>query len=191
LEKSNRELQPYPGSKEHAKRPLERVYMDIMTSSVTSIEGYDYALIITDDASMCRWAYGLETEDEANAMARKWKADMADIRDRHKLEVIIRDNASELKSEDLTDHLESLGFKNYYSAAYEQWQNGLAESSINSLNLLVRQQVVESGMTGMFWFRAFITAKDAKNATYHECIKTTQHMLVYCQPKNLSKFLAF
>ena len=33
-------LQPYPKSKEHAKRPLERVYMDIMSSNVTSIEGY-------------------------------------------------------------------------------------------------------------------------------------------------------
>ena len=185
------QLQPYPGSKEHAKRPLERVYMDIMTSSITSIEGYDYALIITDDASMYRWAYGLKTKDEANAMVRKWIADITDIRDRHKLEIIFRDNASELKSKDLTDHLESLGFKNYYSAAYEQWQNGLAESSIKSLNLLVRPQMVESGMTGMFWFRALITAKDARNATYHERIKTTPHMLVYGQPKNLSKFRAF
>jgi hypothetical protein len=54
-------LQPYPKSKEHARRPLERVYMDIMSSSVTSIEGYDYALVITDDASMYRWVYGLKT----------------------------------------------------------------------------------------------------------------------------------
>jgi hypothetical protein len=51
---------------------------------------------------------------------------------------MIRDNAGELKSKDLTDHIESLGFKNYYSVAYEQWQNGLSESSINSLMLLVR-----------------------------------------------------
>jgi hypothetical protein len=51
--------------------------------------------------------------------------------------------------------------------------------------------MVESGMTGMFWFLALITAKDAMNATYHERIKTTPHMLVYCQPKNLSKFRAF
>jgi hypothetical protein len=41
-------FQPYPKSKEHA---LERVYMDIMTSSFTSLERYDYALIITDDES--------------------------------------------------------------------------------------------------------------------------------------------
>jgi hypothetical protein len=66
--------------------------MDIMTSSITSIEGYDYALIITDDASMYRWAYGLKTKTEANAMVRKWIADTTDIRDQHKLEVLIRDN---------------------------------------------------------------------------------------------------
>ena len=112
-------LQPYPKNKEHAKKPLERVYMDIMTSSVTSIEGYDYALVITDDASMYRWAYGLKTKDEANPMVRRWISDIADIRDRHRLEIIIRDNASELRSKDLTDYLEGLGMKNYYSAAYE------------------------------------------------------------------------
>jgi hypothetical protein len=83
------QLQPYPGSKEHVKRPLERVYMDIMTSLITSIEGYNYALIITDDASMYRWAYWLKTKNEANSMVQKWIADIADISDRHKLEIII------------------------------------------------------------------------------------------------------
>ena len=63
-------------------------------------------------ASMYQWAYGLKTKDEANATVQKWTADIADIIDRHKLEITIRDNVSELKSKDLTDHLESLGFKN-------------------------------------------------------------------------------
>jgi hypothetical protein len=121
-------------------------------------------------------------------MVRKWTAEIADIRDRHKLEFIIRDNASELKSKDLTDHLESLGFKNYYSAAYEHWQNGLDEPLIKSLNLLARQQMVESGMTVMFWFRALITAKDVRHATYHKRIKTMQLMLVYGQPKTFPSF---
>ena len=77
--------QPLPKSKEHARRPLERVYMDIMSSSITSVEGYNVALIITDDASMFRWVYGFKTKDEANAMVRRWIADIADIRDRHSL----------------------------------------------------------------------------------------------------------
>ena len=65
-------LQPYPKTKEHAKLLLERVYMDIMSSSVTSIEGYDYALVITDDASMYRWVYGLNKKSDADDAARKW-----------------------------------------------------------------------------------------------------------------------
>ena len=43
-----------PRSPEHAQWPIERVYMDIMSSSVKSIEGHNYALIITDDVSMFR-----------------------------------------------------------------------------------------------------------------------------------------
>ena len=39
-------------SRKHSKRPLKRVYMDIMSSSIQSIEGYNYALAIVDDASM-------------------------------------------------------------------------------------------------------------------------------------------
>ena len=184
-------LQPYPKSKEHARRPLERVYMDIMSSNVTSIEGYDYALVITDDASMYRWVYGLKTKDEANSAVRKWISDIVDIRDRHKLEVIIRDNAGELKSKDLTEHIETLGFKNYFSVAYEQWQNGLSESSIKSLGLLVRPQMAESGMAGRFWFRALVSARDGRNVTYHERIKTTPHKMVFGEPKNVSRFRAF
>ena len=184
-------LQPYPKSKPHAKRPLERVYIDIMSSSTTSIEGFDHALVVTDDASMYRWAYGLKTKDEANAAVRKWISDIVDIRDRHPLEVIIRDNAGELRSKDINDHIVSLGFKNYFSVAYEQWQNGLSESSIKSLGLLVRPQMAESGMAGRFWFRALISARDGRNVTYHERIKTTPHKMIFGESKNVSRFRAF
>jgi hypothetical protein len=51
--------------------------------------------------------------------------------------------------------------------------------------------MVESGMTGIFWFLALIRTKDVRNATYHYHIKTTPHMIVYIQPKNISKFQAF
>lgn len=45
--------------------------------------------------------YGLKTKDEANSAVRKWISDILDIRDRHRFEVIIRDNAGELRSKDL------------------------------------------------------------------------------------------
>ena len=123
-------LQPYPKTKEHAKRPLERVYMDIMSSSVTSIEGYNYALVITDDAYMYQLVYGLKKKSDADDAARKWVCDIVEIRARHLLQIVIRNNAGELKSQALKDYIESIRAKDYFSVAYEQWQNGLAESLI-------------------------------------------------------------
>ena len=115
-----------------------------MSSATPSIEGNNYALVITDDASMYR----------------------ANIRARYVLQIPIRDNAGELRSADLNTFIESLGVKNYFSVAYEQYQNGPAESSIHSLSLLSRTQMVESGLMGKFWYRALVNAKDTRNATY-------------------------
>ena len=47
-------------SREHAKLPLERVYMDMMSLSIPSMEGYNYALIIVDGVSTYRWVHGLK-----------------------------------------------------------------------------------------------------------------------------------
>ena len=60
-------LEPYPDRKERATNPLGRVYVDIFSSSVISIEGYRYALLIVDDASDHKWVYGLKTKDDTLA----------------------------------------------------------------------------------------------------------------------------
>ena len=79
--------------------------------------------------------------------------------------------------------------------AYEQYQNGPAESSINSIMLLNRTQMIESGLLGGFWFQALVTsngsAKDERNVAYHYQIKTTPYYFMHGEPKNLSKFWAF
>ena len=73
------------------------LYMDMMSSATPSIEGNNYALVITDDASMYRWVYGLKEKSDSNAAAQKWICDIASIRARHVLQILIRDNAGELK----------------------------------------------------------------------------------------------
>ena len=68
-----------------------------------------------------------------------------------------------MKSADLKEFIESLDVQNYFSVAYEQYQNGLAESLINSIMLLNQTQMVESGFMGGFWYRALalVNAKEA------------------------------
>ena len=69
-----------PGRKERSDKPLSRVYMDIFSSSVTSIEGHNYALVITDDCTGYRWLYGLKTKDDILRAVKKWYSGIAVLR---------------------------------------------------------------------------------------------------------------
>ena len=45
--------------------------MDVYSSSVTSIEGYNHALIITDSCSENSWQYGMKTKDEVLVISER------------------------------------------------------------------------------------------------------------------------
>jgi hypothetical protein len=135
-----------PGRKERSGKSLAKVYMDTFSSSVTSIEGHNYALIITDECTGYRWLYGLKTKDDVLKAVKKWYSDIAGLRETHTLLVVMRDNAGRPgnKSKKIVEFLESHGIENRYSTPYEQWQNGQGESAINSLRFLARSAMVDS-----------------------------------------------
>ena len=57
--------------------------------------------------------------------------------------------------------------------------------------LLKRTQMVESALMGGFCYRALVSAKDARNVTCHNRIKTPPLYFIRGKPKNLSRFRAF
>ncbi len=89
--------------------------MDIFSSSLTLIEGRNYALIITDDCTGYRQLYGLKTKDDILKAVKKWYSDIAELRETHTLLVVMKDNAGENKSKEIVNFLESHGIKNHYS----------------------------------------------------------------------------
>jgi hypothetical protein len=62
-----------------ASQPLDRVHMDLYSSSITSIEGYNHAIIFTDSNSGMRWQYGMKTKNETIDMAKRWFAEIGDV----------------------------------------------------------------------------------------------------------------
>ncbi len=62
----------------------------------------------------------------------------------------MRDNTGENKSHEIIEYFESIGVKNYFSTANEQWQNELPESAINSIMTLSWTIMAESGLGGRF-----------------------------------------
>ncbi len=110
---------------------------------------------------------------------------------KHKLVVVMRDNAGENKSHEIIEYFESIGVKNYFSTANEQWQNGLPESAINSIMMLSRTIMAESELGGRFWFKSALAGCEARNVTYKERIGTTPWKLMHGVPRDVSKFRAF
>ena len=58
--------------------------------------------------------------------AQRWMAEIAELREKYPLLVVMRDNAGEVKSKELSEYFTSMGVENYYSTAYEpgkmDWQ---------------------------------------------------------------------
>ena len=88
----------------------------------------------------------MKTKDDAIKASRTWYAGIADLRNKHKLVVLMRDNASEYKSEEMMQFLESKGVRSHFSTPKEQWQNSAAESTINSIMMSARTVMAESGL---------------------------------------------
>ena len=66
-------------------------------------------------------------------VVKRWYGDIAELRQKLTLVVVMRDNAGENKSKDIMEFFDSVGVRNHFSTLYEQWQNGLAEAAINSI----------------------------------------------------------
>jgi hypothetical protein len=115
----------------------------------------------------------MKLKSDMSRIVKRWYSDIADLGQKHQLVVVMRDNAGENKSQEIIELFESVGVKNYFSTAHEQWHNGLAEAAINSIMMISRTVMVESGLGGRFWFKSALAAIDARNATYKERIGTT------------------
>ena len=66
--------------------PLGKVNFDVIVSSITSIEGYNYAALFADDNTGYRWLYGMKTRDEIVDVAKRWMAEIADLRAKYPFE---------------------------------------------------------------------------------------------------------
>jgi hypothetical protein len=95
------------------------------------------------------------------------------------------------KSQKIQEFFEFVGVQNHFSTPKEQWRNGAAESTINSIMLIARTVMAESGLGGLFWFKAAAAGTDALNATFKALIKMSPHQALFRAPKDVSRFRAF
>ncbi len=105
-----------------------------------------------DDHSRLQWLYGLKTKDEALTASRRWMAEISELCEKYPLLVVMRDNAGENKSKEISDYITAMEVKSYFSTAYEQHQDGLAESGDKSTPNLALSGMAKSGLARKYWF---------------------------------------
>ena len=132
-----------------------------------------------------------ETKDDTLRALKRWFGNIADLRAKHKLVMLMRDNAGKYKSEEIMQFLDSKGIRSLFSTPKEQMQNGAAEPTINSIMLVARTVMVESDLVGRFWLRAATAGKDARNETFKERIGMSPHQAMYGDKKDVSDYQAF
>ena len=88
---------------------LYQINMDSFSSSVKSIEGYFHAFVIVDNHSGYLWIYGMKTKDELEMLkvVKQWYSDIADLRAKYKLVIVMWDNAGEIQSTGIKEFFES------------------------------------------------------------------------------------
>jgi hypothetical protein len=167
------------------------VNFDLISSSVTSVEGNNYCAVFTDDCSEYRWAYGLKTKDELIDVVKPWYAEIAYLREKYQLLVVIRDFAGENLSHEIQEFFTDKGVKSYFSTPYEPWQDGLGEAGIKSVLLLATTEMAESGLAGRHWFSTVNHGKNCRNVTFKYRLGTTPYARLYGMKKDVSKFRPF
>jgi hypothetical protein len=90
-------------------KTLGKVNFDLIVSTIPSIKGYFYGALVLDDHTAYIWLYGLKTKVEALDTAKKWMAEIADLREKHPRLVVMRDNAKENRSKAICDYFTSTG----------------------------------------------------------------------------------
>ena len=102
----------------------------------------------------------MKTKDDGLHVVKRWLGDIADLRAKHKLVVSMRDNAGDYKSGEIMQFLDSKGIRSHFihQKNNNEQQNGPEESTINSIMLVARTVMVESGLGDRFWFRAATAA---------------------------------
>ena len=76
-------LEDVPKLKNRATEPLHQVNMDISSSSIQSIGGYNCAVVLVDCNSGYRWIYGMKLKRDMLKIVKKWYSDIAILRQKH------------------------------------------------------------------------------------------------------------
>ena len=153
-------------SKPRSSFPLDLVFMDFLVMDVLGRNEEKYALVITDDASLCKFVYPCQTRNGQDLLEvfKVWLT-WAERMTNRKLKVVRSDNAKEFVHGPLSRYLVEMGIEHQTIVPYEHEQAGSAEISNRILINRARSILFEACGSGgrEYWPDALLYANFAAN----------------------------
>ncbi len=99
------------------------------------------------------------------------------------------------KSEEIMQFLDSNGVRSHFSTPKEHGrmdqQRQSTRATINSIMMIARTVMIESGLRGRFWIRAATAGEDARYVIFKERVGMTPYQAMYGEQKDVLDYQAF
>ena len=116
----------FPASDQRSAKPFNKIHMDLKAMPVHSYHGYNYFLIIFDNATSHGWTVNLKQKSDANPAIQQFIA-MVKTQFGLSIKEVQIDARGEFKSQEFTIFLQELGINILISIPHMHQQNSRAE----------------------------------------------------------------
>ncbi|KAL4564910.1 hypothetical protein LXL04_028986 [Taraxacum kok-saghyz] len=146
--------------------PLELIHIDLCgPSSIQSIAGSKYLLVIVDDFSRFTWVYFLKHKSETTQQMIDF-IKYVELQLRKPVRKIRSDNGTEFKNQTFEAFLTEKGIDHNFSAPRTPQQNGVVERRNRSLCEAARSMLNFAALPLYFWAEAILCACFTQNRSY-------------------------
>ena len=143
--------------KESATRsdqPCYRIHADLSGRKLSSLAGFRYYLLLTDDHSRFRWIKLLKLKSEAAQEIILFIKQIEREKAPLKVAIFRSDGGGEFHNHTLDTFFKDTGIKKEISIPYSQFQNGVSERSIGVIDDSARTMMLYAGSPVFDWCHA-------------------------------------
>ncbi|PRQ49673.1 putative RNA-directed DNA polymerase [Rosa chinensis] len=148
---------PFQSNNATATTLFHIIHSDVWSSSTSSVSGFKYYVLFTDEFSRYTWIYPVRRKNEVLTHFQTFVAMIQNLF-HHSIKFLQSDNGTEYVSYAFSNYCNSLGIQQRFSCPHTPQQNGLAERKHLHIATMARALLLTSGTPHNLWVEAVLTS---------------------------------